>query len=324
MQQKSETRGRERLASALILLVLVGIAASLVLRQLRRSGVEPGAEALPSVTPEPAPDPIPASDPASLAALLPGWQGAGTLERYGPDRLFEKINGQADLYLDAGFEGLEAQRLRDPRDPARSVELRLYTMTSPEAAASVRARQQRPGGEAPAAGVDGQCLEGACFLAHGPFYLEVIPTPPGEPMAATSREAALAFVETHPVASAAEEGLFPPDGLVAGSVALGVPNAFGSTVLERVDTASYRLDGREVSVWLVRHEKPGALLEGYRAELLALGGHPTPDGKEVEIMGTYCVLRAGRGVALGVQEAPELAAAVALADRLVAAIEVRE
>lgn len=188
----------ERIAGTLILLLLVGIGAGLVVRQLSwmEAAPERAAErmdASPAVAPAPSTEPHGAASP--LGALLPGWPPASGVEHYDAESLFQKINGHAPLYLDAGFEGLEAQRFTHPDDPEGSVELRLYTMASAEGAASVRAQTARPGGEPPGPDLDGQCVEGACFVAHGPHYLEVLPSPAGPEVEENSRAVVLAFVE---------------------------------------------------------------------------------------------------------------------------------
>ncbi len=200
----------ERLAGALILVVLAGIAGILVVQQLRwmeqaqLASAEAAAKEL--TPPEPvAPAPI-ATD--GLARWLPGWQPQGPAERYDADRLFEKINGHAPLYLEAGFELLEAQRFVHPEREGHSMELRLYTLGTPADASSVRAASARPGGEAPAPELDGQCVEGACFLAHGRYLIEALPSPTGPEQAAASRAAVLAFAE----ATGTGAGSVPPSG----------------------------------------------------------------------------------------------------------------
>ncbi len=189
----------ERVAGALVLLVLAGIAGIMVARQLDwMAQREARAAARVAQAPAPEAPPVRTDPPSKLSAWVPDWPTAGPVERYDADRLYEKVNGHAGLYLDAGFEGLEAQRFQDPADALRSLELRLYTMSDPMAAATVRAETARPGGEPAAPGVDGQCLEGACFLAHGRFYLEVLPSPPGPALGDASHRVALAFVADTP------------------------------------------------------------------------------------------------------------------------------
>ncbi len=189
---------RERIAGLLILLVLVSIAAAMVLRQLRwmEQAQQGAALEVPASEPAPAPvEPAPPAPASGLGAWVSGWAATGSAEHYDADRLFEKVNGHAPLYLDAGFEDLEVQRFEDPEDTTRSLELRLWTMASPEAAAHVRAETARPGGEPPAPELDGQCLEGACFVALGSHYLEVLASPPAAEMTEACRGVVQAFVE---------------------------------------------------------------------------------------------------------------------------------
>lgn len=312
-------RPAERVAGALVLLSLAGIAATLVIRQLNH---EPSASshAPPQVSGAEASAPL-----AALDGLVPGWRPDGPGERFGPDRLYEKINGQADLYLQAGFRQLEARRFLDPDDPSRSIELRAYAMETPAAAASVHARQRRPNGERIDPALDAECSRGSCFLSHGPWYLEALPAPPSPEVAERCRDAVIAFAQAHPIQ--AQDTLdpnagFPPDDLEEGSVATGVQDAYGLGALDDVATATYRGSSAPLLAWRAETAsatEAEALAQRVQDELIHLGARAVeaPDGvRLLEIIGSACALRVTGSTVLGVQEAPDSASALDLLDRL--------
>ncbi|MFH1462820.1 MAG: DUF6599 family protein [Pseudomonadota bacterium] len=300
-------RSGERLAGALVLFCLVGIAAVMAARQLRRP---PWREPLPL---EIAPAAV------DLAPFAAPWVAASPMERYTPATLYEKIDGQAELYLQAGFRALSCQRFVDPEDPAAGVELRLYVMAGEAGARSVQARQARPEAVPLGAGLQGGCAGGACFLAVGAWYLEVLPAGAQEERA---REVALAFAETQAARGAPALPLFPSEGLVAGSVVDEVPDAYGLGALDGVATASYEGAQGQLLAWIARGTDGPTRREAVQAELVRLGGVARIEGDlvVVEILGSTCALAAGPGGAAGVQEAADPDEAVALAARLAGAL----
>jgi len=268
----------------------------------------------------------PPSRPAiALGDALPGWSPAGPAARYDADRLFEKINGQADLYLHAGFVMLDSQRFLDPADPSRSIELRAYEMGSAEAAASVHALQRRPGGEPLDPALDAECVAGSCFLSHGSWYLEVLPAPLGAGLDDRCRAAVFAFVEAHPLDDDApwRPGAgFPAEGLEEGSVATGVRDAYGLAALGGVATATYQSASGPLLAWRAEAASPAAaeaLAQRVEHELTILGAEPleAPNGvRLLSIIGSACALQVTGSAVVGVQEAPDNASALALLDVL--------
>ena len=65
----------------------------------------------------------------SLHLVLPSQiMPMSSLESYWPSSLFEAINGQADLYLKAGFVRLKTQRLKLIADSSKWFEINIYQM----------------------------------------------------------------------------------------------------------------------------------------------------------------------------------------------------
>jgi hypothetical protein len=100
------------------------------------------------------PDPATAlPDAAALAPLA----SAAPIERHTPDTLWERIDGEAELYKSHGLAASAHARYEDPKDPDRRVELSAFSFADPLGAFGVFAafRPSRCDGLGPG---NGGCL----------------------------------------------------------------------------------------------------------------------------------------------------------------------
>ncbi len=105
--------------------------------------------------------------PAGLAVMTPA-------ERFDSANLYEKINGQAELYLSAGFVGLTSQRLVATDQPELWLEVFVYDMGTGLNAFAVYSSQRREDAR-PVAGLPlAYRTDNALFAAHGALYIEII------------------------------------------------------------------------------------------------------------------------------------------------------
>ena len=81
-------------------------------------------------------------------------------ESFTPANLYEKINGQAELYLSAGFVALKSQRFAEADNPDAWLELLIYDM-----------------GSSP----------NALFMAHGRYYIQIIAFAPSKKLVIRGR-----------------------------------------------------------------------------------------------------------------------------------------
>ncbi len=110
MSQSSNERGRtERWVGFIILLCLAGIAAGVYHKQF---SFNPAVLVATAPVPTPAvPKPIASVSNDSLPTLPPELSALSAPETFTADNLYDKVDGKADLYLTAGFVGLQCQRL---------------------------------------------------------------------------------------------------------------------------------------------------------------------------------------------------------------------
>jgi hypothetical protein len=131
-----------RLSMVVMALVMV-VGAGVVMRQFtdQSGGGRPAA----GIPPAPLP---PRNQPALIDTTGSGYHPFSPPERFGPDTLYEKINGRADLYLSSGFVSLNTQRFAMDSTAGAWVEVFVYDMATPENAFSVFSMQRREGARA--------------------------------------------------------------------------------------------------------------------------------------------------------------------------------
>jgi len=115
--------------------------------------------------------------PAGTAVLLPaeadlpqGWKLADSARVFTGLRLYEYIDGGADLYQEYGFDEVAVQEYLTP--DGITVFLNLYRMSDPDAAFGVFSATRRPGYEAASIGTMGARADYQQIFCHGRYYVE--------------------------------------------------------------------------------------------------------------------------------------------------------
>lgn len=219
-----------------------------------------------------------------VVTIPPGLNAMDPPEVYGPQTLYEKIDGQAELYLSAGFTGLRWQWFSETEDPDSWVEVSIYHMGDRINAYSVYSVQRRENARKMDLVQFAYQTENALYLVHGPYYLEVMATKPSERVRLKMLRLAKNFVKDTAVPIQPIEGLdfFPPEHLDKDSITLIGKNAFGYDGLDRVFTAIYTIDGGRVTAFISKRKT------AREAKDLVKGFHQflkTFDGKDVRLKG---------------------------------------
>src|SRR3989304_2728374 len=125
------TKGKETIAALVILGLLAGVAAIIFFKQLYYEA---------SIY-------APSVGNAGQSAQRLSWHIPETLgeslailnepESFGPEDLFNKIDGKAELYLSAGFVNLTCQRFSEKNKPESWAEIYIYNMAEPRNAFAV-------------------------------------------------------------------------------------------------------------------------------------------------------------------------------------------
>jgi hypothetical protein len=330
MSQSSNERGRtERWAGFIILLCLAGLAAGVYHKQF---SFNPAVLVATTAAPAPAaPKPAASAPNDSLPTLPPELSAFSATETFTADNLYDKVDGKADLYLTAGFVGLQCQRLALKATNDVWMEWFVYDMGALPQAFSVFSLQRRAEAQPLDLTPFAYQTQNSLYFVSGRYYVEAVTAMPTEPMMAAMRAMARQFVAAHPPGAAEipELKLFPPENLEAGSQGLQIVDAFGFDQFTNVFTAKYRLPNgvtnTEVLAFLELTKTSAAaaaLRDAYRSFLLANGGKEieSPDaastGKPIEFMSNIEIVFSEDNALAGVHAAPDAASAAKVAQQL--------
>jgi len=244
-----------------------------------------------------------------------GFKASGALETFGPDTLYEKINGQAELYLSAGFVSLESQWYEAVGDANTIIEVNVYHMGSLVNAFSVFSRQRRDSAQTIDVTPLAYQTDSTVYLVHGPFYVEILSTLPPGTGHSLLMQLAEQFVRNTPVAKAdlLLLDLFPPERLVKGSASMIAGDAFGFEGLDNVFLVAYDTEGGHSTAYVSRRKTAAdarALVNELYRFFAQYGGTPVEttipiEGvRMIEIMGTFEVMFSYKDYVAGVHEAP--------------------
>ncbi len=252
---------------------------------------------------------------SALIAPTPGLKAFGQPESYTPDTLWEKINGQAEFYLPAGFELLKSQLYVAIDNAGMFIEVNIYDMGNLANAFSVFSLQQRDNARSINVTPMAYHTENAVYLAHGPYYVEIISMVPLGTRITMLNQLALQFVQDTPVQTAGmhELSLFPKENQIKGSAAMVPKDVFGFSRLDKVFTVTYQLGEDEVIAYISKRKssiKARALVNGLYSYYKDFGAKdiktdiPVKGALMIQIMGTYDVMFSINDYFAGVHEAP--------------------
>lgn len=112
-----------------------------------------------------------------LPAKAQEWVLDGAVEYFGPDALFDHINGGAEVYLEKGFRELAVGLYVLTGGTEAMAEV--YTMESPSAATEMFALEQGSG-EAGVLGEEASVGSQSVAFRRGPHYVKLIAYTPEE------------------------------------------------------------------------------------------------------------------------------------------------
>lgn len=272
--------------------------------------------------------------PASwtLASFAPpGVMQMSGVERFGAENLSDKIDGRADLYLTAGFAGLQCQRFAEATNRAAWFEVFVYDMGRSRNAYAVYSVQRREDAQDVKLGHFAYGTANGLFFVHGRYYAEIVASEADARLMALAENFSRRFVGMTPAEKAdlPEAALFPADGLAPGSIILYPADGFGFDRFKDLFAAVYRAGESDVTAFLLAAESAAQAVElakAYADFLLANGGaeEKAPEGmngaRMVNLFGTYEIVFSRGPVVAGVHQAEDKAAAEQVAAELFRAL----
>jgi hypothetical protein len=183
----------------------------------------------------------------------------GKAETYNNDNLYEKIDGKAPMYQEAGFVKLDTQRFAAKSNSEIGFELYTYDMNNTENAFSVYSRQKRADATDLSdlgASAFGYVAGNAICISLGKNYIEMIGSAESnelvDGMKGIAKDLSAKYKPTDKD-KIVELGYFP-EGTVAGSWKLQIDNAFGFDGLTDAYSAQYKVGDKAVSIFFSRRK----------------------------------------------------------------------
>ena len=190
VKKRTRTKG-ETLLGFFILIILASIGVMVFFQQFQFN---------PAVTSQSALEASMEQSSSQLSALVPlpeNFAEMTPLESFTSETLYEKINGQADLYLAFGFLNLTSQRYVHTNNQDMWFEVFKYDMGTPENAFSVYNQQYRDDGQPLEWAEFAYSVANALFFVHKQDYLEMRAAGTSDDLVTSMHEAAKKYVETH-------------------------------------------------------------------------------------------------------------------------------
>ena len=192
---------------------------------------------------------------APLANLLPaaasGWTRTAVPQHFGPDNLWEYIDGGADQYLSYGFQDVVTARYSHPSGLTATVDI--YAMAEPVGAFGIYAQEDNPKAGAVTLGVEGQAGVDSVRFWAARYYVKLSASPASKSpkTAALALAGAVAAGLGKPGARPRELALFPAKALVPGSIRFIPANVLGQARLVHGFEAKYQTGAEPASLVVI-------------------------------------------------------------------------
>ena len=236
----------------------------------------------------------PAAAQTPDCSVVRGWQQQGPLREYGPDNLFDYMDGNAEGYLIYRFVSMKGVTCKNGED---TILVDFHEMADPEYAYGIFCTNRDSRQPTDAFGMGGQVLPRRAIFAKGKYYIELAASPDKDHSAAL--RAFVGAIEKQIEGRATPPdavGWFPKDKLAQNSVRLIPESVLGLRILKRGYVGQYDFG----KAFLVAEESAEAAAQ-VMAKLKERIGQTTPARiAEDAFTGTdkyldgLCVFRKGR------------------------------
>jgi hypothetical protein len=178
-----------------------------------------------------------ASAQAPDCGLVAGWQQQGPMREFGPDNLFEYMDGNAEGYLIYRFVKMTGVSCKSGED---TILIDLFEMADPEYAYGIFSANRDPRQPIVPLGMGGQVTNRRALFAKDKYYVEFAANPIKD-HSVNLRSFATAFEQRIQGGSALPDaiGWFPKEKLTPNSVRLVPESVLGIRMLKRGYVGQY-------------------------------------------------------------------------------------
>jgi len=225
-------------------------------------------------------------------ACAEGWVMDGRLAVYDRENLFERVNGESELYFPYGFERLVSARYGSNTDPRAGFDADVFRMGSTLDAFGIYANYRSREDAGVEIGAEGTLSDSHLFYYQDRYLVRLQATGPVMPGRPAFLACGRAIARNLPAGSGPprEIGMFALPGVVPKSERYVAESLLGYDFFRRGIMADLLPEG-ETRLFLVMEDSPGAAataLGHYRAYLTKAGREPRLTGQpdRVSLRGT--------------------------------------
>jgi len=327
----SSGKRTESVVSIFLTAVLIVIAAGVFIRQSR---FEPGRFGMNSTgTSIYKPDTNDQQQKSIFDSITTdGFEKFSTTQTYLSDNLYEKINGKAPSYTEAGFISLSTQRFINTENENLWMEVFLFDMGETKNAFSVYSIQKRPAAKPLKSVQFGYKTSNSLYFVHGKYYVELVGSSASAQMLTAMQQIAGELRTRLTITGDTEiEQLtfFPQTGMIPSSQKLYLSTVFGFDGFSDTFTTRYNIDNCTMTGFFSRREnrqQAREMVDKYAQFLLTNGGYEKKlvskklkgtGTKIIDFYGTFEIVTSVGTFVTGVHEAQQQQAAEKLAVSLI-------
>ena len=185
---------------------------------------------------------------------IPGWRLSQEPEFYGPDNLFEYIDGASEAYLAYDFQGLIVAFYRREKDKEPVMTVEIYDMGEALKAFGIYSSERPLEGHFLEIGLEGYLEKGTlCFLA-GSCYVKVFSFLDEKEADEVSRLFGREIAKLIPTEEKWRDpaDIFPPSGLKTRTIKFILKNFLGFQYLHHAFLASYEREGETFEAFIIQ------------------------------------------------------------------------
>jgi hypothetical protein len=226
-----------------------------------------------------------AATPAPITNLLPsagfseGWVTEGKRETFGPENLYQHIDGEAELFMPYGFEALAFSLYASAKDLNTALAVDIYRMRSPLDAYGIYSNYRNPDAEAVKVGSEAFVGDTQLMFYQDRYFVEITASGTSTPDRKAFEAAAQAIAGKlpSPAVKPKEITLLNAPQIAARTEKYVAESVLGYAFFKRGLTAEASVDGKTAKAFVILNGSPAdarLAIDGYTAYLRKAGIEP--------------------------------------------------
>lgn len=207
-----------------------------------------------------------------------GWVMSGKVNHYNPENLYVYINGEAELFMPYGFEGLASAFYTRGNDRSSGIVADIYRMRSPIDAFGIYSNYRDAGAEAVKAGAGG-FIDNAQLMFYKDRYFVRLSVSGTVPDGRAMLERCALAIDGHLPGGSSRPGeldMLDVPGVVPDTVRYVAQSVLGYVFFQKGLTADITVDGETAKAFIIIGRSPEVSLAAFGKYIDYLRGSGVP------------------------------------------------